>query len=130
MNSRIVSFLAGACLLAAGAAFAHHGTAISYDGDKVISVTGTVTKFVWANPHGQLFWDVTEGGKTVAWGGELHSIGLMTRAGWSRNFIKVGDVVTVTGHPSRAGTLYMVVTTIKVNGKEYFRDQPDTAQGQ
>ena len=130
MNSRTVSFLAGAALLVAGAAFAHHGTAISYDGDKVLTLTGTVTKFVWANPHGQLFWEATEGGKTVTWGGELHSIGLMTRAGWSRTFIKAGDVVAVTGHPSRVGTPYMVVTTIKVNGKEYFRDQPDTALGQ
>jgi hypothetical protein len=128
MNIRFTSFLAGAALLVAGAAFAHHGTAISYDGDKSITVSGTVTKFVWANPHGQLFWDATEDGKTTSWGGELHSIGLMTRAGWTRNFIKPGDTVKVTGHPSRVGTPYMVVTQININGKDYFRDIPDNAQ--
>jgi hypothetical protein len=126
MNIRVVSFLAGVTLLAASAAaFAHHGTAISYDDKKSITVSGKVTKFVWANPHGQLFWDATEEGKTTAWGGELHSIGLMTRAGWNRNFIKVGDTVAVTGHPSRVGTPYMVVTSININGKDYFRDIPD-----
>jgi hypothetical protein len=130
MKSRIVLFLAGASLLLAGAAFAHHGTNISYDGDKLVTVSGKVTKFVWANPHGQLFWDATVDGKTVTWGGELHSIALMTRAGWTRNLIKVGDTVAVTGHPSRAGTPYMVVTTVNLNGKEYFRDLPDQTQGQ
>ena len=125
MNIRFVSFLAGVAMLVGGAAFAHHGTAISYDDKKSVTVSGTVTKFVWANPHGQLFWDATEDGKTQQWGGELHSIGLMTRAGWNRNFIKVGDKVAVTGHPSRVGTPYMVVTSLTLNGKEYFRDIPD-----
>ena len=125
MNIRFVSFLAGVAMLVAGAAFAHHGTAISYDDKKSVTISGTVTKFVWANPHGQLFWDATADGKTTAWGGELHSIGLMTRAGWNRNFIKVGDTVAVTGHPSRVGTPYMVVTSLMLNGKEYFRDIPD-----
>ncbi len=125
MNVRIVSFLAGVAMLVAGAAFAHHGTAISYDDKITVTRTGAVTKFVWSNPHGQLFWDVVEDGKTTPWGGELHSIGLMTRAGWSRNFIKPGDTVSVTGHPSRVGTPFMVVTSLKLNGKEYFRDIPD-----
>src|SRR5687768_5124227 len=125
MNIRIVSFLAGVALLVGGAAFAHHGTAISYDDKKSVTISGTVTKFVWANPHGQLFWDATADGKSTAWGGDLHSIGLMTRAGWNRNFIKAGDTVSVTGHPSRVGTPYMVVTSLMLNGKEYFRDIPD-----
>jgi hypothetical protein len=133
MNSRLVrSFLIVVGVFAAAAsAFAHHGTSASYDPNKLVTVTGNVTEFVWANPHGQLHWDVKdEAGKVVAWGGELHSIGLMTRAGWNKNIIKTGDQVTVTGHPSRAGTPYMVVTMIKLNGKEYFRDLPDQAQGQ
>jgi hypothetical protein len=113
-------------LLGSGSAFAHHGTAISYDNDKSVTVKGTVTEFVWANPHGQLHWDVKGAdGKVVAWGGELHSIALMTRAGWNKKVVKAGDVVTVTGHPSKFGTPYMVVTSVVLpDGKEYFRDQP------
>jgi hypothetical protein len=115
----------GAILLASGSAFAHHGTAISYDNDKLITEKGKVTEFVWANPHGQLHWDVPgSDGKVVSWGGELHSIALMTRAGWNKNIVHAGDEVTVTGHPSKFGTPYMVVTSIVLGGKEYFRDLP------
>ncbi len=124
MQIRIVCVLASAALLLGGAAFAHHGTKVSYDSDNPVTVKGTVTKFVWANPHGQLFWDATEDGKTVPWGGELHSIGLMTRAGWTKDFVKPGDQVTITGNPSRAGTKYMVVLEIILNGESYFRDLP------
>ena len=130
MKGRILSVLVSAMLVTAGAAFAHHGTNISYDGDKVVTVKGKATKYVWANPHSQLFWEAVEDGKTVVWGGELHSIALLTRAGWTRDLIKVGDTLEVTGHPSRAGTPYMVVTRVVLNGKEYFRDLPDTTQGQ
>jgi hypothetical protein len=126
-----MSFLMGAGLLVGSSAFAHHGTAISYDGGKIITVSGTVTQFVWANPHGQLHWDVKdESGSVVSWGGELHSIALMTRAGWNKNIIHPGDQVVVSGHPSRAGTPYMVVTSVKLNGKEYFRDLPEQSQNQ
>jgi hypothetical protein len=127
MKGRFVFTLAvvGGLLLGSSSAFAHHGTAISYDNDKSVTVKGTVTEFVWANPHGQLHWDVkSPDGKTVAWGGELHSIALMTRAGWNKKIVKSGDEVTVTGHPSKFGTPYMVVTSIVLGGKEYFRDLP------
>jgi hypothetical protein len=130
-TARVVPVVIGAIVLVGGSVFAHHGTAISYDASKVITVSGTVTEFVWANPHGQLHWDVKdEKGNVVNWGGELHSIGLMTRAGWNKNIVHVGDEVTVSGHPSRAGTPYIVVTVINLNGKEYFRDLPEQGQAQ
>jgi hypothetical protein len=119
-------------LITAGTAFAHHGTNVSYDPEKSVTLSGTVSKFVWANPHGQLHWDVKDAaGKVTTWGGELHSIALLTRSGWNKNIIKAGDTVTVTGHPSRAGTPFMVVTSVKLgNGKEYFIDLPEQGQEQ
>lgn len=128
MKGRILSVLVAVTLVTAGAAFAHHGTNISYDGDKLVTVSGKVTKYVFANPHGQLLWEAVQDGKPVVWGGELHSIALLTRAGWTRDLVKVGDTVEVTGHPSRAGTPYMVVTKVVLNGKEYFRDLPEQGQ--
>lgn len=118
-------------LVGTSSALAHHGTPSSYDPKKTVTVSGTVSKFVWANPHGQLHWSVKDqaAGKVVTWGGELHSIGLMTKAGWNRNIIKVGDQVTVSGHPSRAGTPVMVVTEVVLNGKSYFRDLPEQGAG-
>lgn len=121
----VIGFLAGA-----GAAFAHHGTNVSYDPTKETSLTGVVTKYVWANPHSQMFFEVKgPDGKVVTWGGELHSIGLLTRAGWTRNTIKPGDTVIVRGNPSRAGTPYMVVLEVVLNGKSYFRDLPEQGAG-
>jgi hypothetical protein len=116
-----------ALLLACVPILAHHGTQASYDPEKLVTLTGTVTEFLWTNPHSQIHWDVKgPDGKVVNWGGELHSIAQLLKSGWSKNLIKPGDEVTVTGHPSRAGTPYMVVTVVKlVNGKEYFRDAPE-----
>ena len=88
-------------------------------------MTGVVSRFVWANPHGQLHFDVKgPDGKVVTWGGELHSVALLRRSGWTRDTLKPGDTVTVRGNPSRAGTPFMVVQEVTVNGKSYFRDVP------
>jgi hypothetical protein len=114
----------------ATAVFAHHGTNASYDPTKEVTLQGVVTKFVWSNPHSQLHFDVKgPDGKVVAWGGEMHSIGLLRRAGWSRDTVKPGDTVAVRGFPSRAGTPFMVVQEVVVNGKSYFRDLPQQGEG-
>lgn len=117
------------CLGSTGA-LAHHGTNVSYDPSKEITVAGVVTKFIWSNPHSQLHFEVKgPDGQTVTWGGEMHSIGLLRRAGWSRDTIKAGDAVTVRGYPSRAGTPFMVVQEVVVRGKSYFRDLPEQGAG-
>jgi len=112
-------------LLASAVALAHHGTNASYDPKKEVTLTGVVTKFIMVNPHGQLFFDVKgPDGRAVTWGGELHSIGLLRRSGWTRDTLKPGDAVSVRGYPSRAGTPFMVVQEVVINGKSYFRDLP------
>src|SRR5262249_35188188 len=59
-------------LLSPSFMLAHHGSGISYDMSKSITLSGTVTEFVWSNPHCQLFFDVKDDkGNIVHWGGEL-----------------------------------------------------------
>ena len=117
-------------LCASTAAFAHHGTNASYDPKKELTLTGVVTKYIMMNPHGQLFFDVKgTDGKVVTWGGELHSIGLLRRSGWTRETLKAGDTISVRGYPSRAGTPFMVVQEVIINGKSYFRDLPEQGAG-
>lgn len=119
-----------AVFLASTVALAHHGTNASYDPRKEVTLTGVVTKFIMMNPHGQLFFDVKgPDGKVVMWGGELHSIGLLRRSGWTRDTLKPGDTVSVRGYPSRAGTPFMVVQEVVINGKSYFRDLPEQGAG-
>ena len=84
--------------------FAHHGTGISYDQDQQMTLKGTVTEFVWRNPHAQLWMDVTEGQfKGQNFGIEMNSPGVMLKWGWSRNVFKPGDEISVKVHPSRTG---------------------------
>ena len=92
-------------LLLCTSLFAHHGTGASYDGSKEITLTGTVTQFVWRNPHAQLYFDVKdESGKVVSWSAELNSPGILAQEGWTRRMFNPGDVVTITVNPSKAGT--------------------------
>jgi hypothetical protein len=123
MNTRlmILASVAG-MLIVCGVTFAHHGTNVSYDHTSPVTLKGTVTEFVFANPHAQLYFDVKDDkGDVVHWGGELNSPGNLRRDGWSKTTFKFGDQISITVFPSKAGTPVGVVDRSKpivVNGKE------------
>ena len=76
--------------------FAHHGNS-QYDEKHPVTITGTVTEFVWQNPHCQIYIDVKDkDGKLVHWGIESMSPGVMLREGWNPSMLNPGDVVSVT----------------------------------
>jgi Family of unknown function (DUF6152) len=92
-------------LAVCGSAFAHHGSSASYDLSKVVTLHGTVTEFVWSNPHSQLYFDAKdENGQVVHWGGEMNSPGLLAGAGWTPHIVKPGDQITINLCPAKAGT--------------------------
>jgi hypothetical protein len=101
---------AGACgilltLLSVSPIFAHHGSHVSYDTQKSVVLKGTVTEFVWSNPHSQIYFDVKDDkGNAVNWGAETANPGNLAQSGWTRNSLKPGDEITVTVWPSKAGT--------------------------
>ena len=83
---------------------AHHGTA-NYDTEKSVSVKGTVTDFEFVNPHVLIYMQAKDdAGKMVNWQGELTSPNRLSRGGWKKDTIKVGDVVTITGFPAKSGS--------------------------
>jgi hypothetical protein len=104
-------FLLSACIiLIAALAWAHHGTGISYDASKPVTLKGTVTEFRYANPHPQLYFDVMdEKGNVVHWSGEFYpNPAQLIQGGWGRKrseaALAYGTKITITLAPSRAGT--------------------------
>lgn len=97
------ALLAG-LFMVGGSAFAHHGAA-AY-GDKVVVLKeATVTKFVWANPHTIVLFDVKdEKGNVSHWAGEAGSPSAVTLLGWTKNSVQPGDVLTVYIFPAKSGS--------------------------
>ena len=84
---------------------AHHSFAAEYDSKKPVTLKGTVTKVDWTNPHVYFYIDVTDdSGKITNWGFEMGPPNGLQRAGWTRNTMKVGDVVVVEGTLAKDGS--------------------------
>ena len=80
-------------------------------------MTGTVTEFQFVNPHVLVYLNVKgTDGKEVRWGGELTSPNRLARMNgdvkWSKDILKPGDKITMTGHPARNGAPAMDITKI------------------
>jgi Family of unknown function (DUF6152) len=84
-------------------AVAHHSySAFDMTGEK--TVTGTIKKFDYTNPHSWIWIDVqNESGAVETWGIEGMSPNYLSRRGWSRTTLKPGDKVSITFHPLRDG---------------------------
>jgi len=84
-------------LVLAAPAFAHHSTA-PFDMSKAVTVTGTVTKFVWENPHSYIYMDVQdEPGTIQRWRMEIDAVNALVRYGWTRDSLKSGDRISCIG---------------------------------
>ena len=92
-------------IIGTGSVIAHHSFAAEFDAGKPLTLKGIVTKIEWQNPHTYFYLDVTASdSKVVNWGMEMGSPNGLMRQGWTRNTLKVGDVVTVEGSAAKDGT--------------------------
>jgi hypothetical protein len=94
MKLKLATFIAliAGLLAICGPARAHHGNS-AYDEEHWITISGTVTEFIWANPHCQIFMDVKDD--------KGQSPGILRRNNWTRTSIKPGDQITITLAPAK-----------------------------
>lgn len=119
MRTRIIGIFAAAVALLVYSAplVAHHGNA-SFE-EKVITLKGTVTEWVWSNPHCFLKFDVKdENGNLKSWAVETQNPTSISPLGWERTSFRAGDVVTVTLQAVKSGAPIGRVRTVTfANGR-------------
>jgi len=123
MKAKLAVVVAGMGLVVASApAIAHHSFAAEYDASKPITLKGAVTKIEWTNPHARFYMDVKDDKGTVTnWNLELASPNVLTRQGWTRKSLEVGDQITVEGSLAKDGSKMANARVVTLaNGKRVF----------
>ena len=115
----VAGFLVGVVAFSAPL-FAHHGAA-SFDTGKMVTVNGTVTEYVWSNPHVLVKVDVKDdGGNVVRWVLEAWNPVTQSSRGWTKNTFKAGDEVSLDISPAKNNQpVGEIRGRIVINGKEF-----------
>jgi hypothetical protein len=109
---------------------AHHGSA-SYKTDQIVILKqATVTKFVWANPHAMLLFDVKDDkGNVSHWAGEAGSPSAIRQLGWNKHSLQPGDVVTVQLYPAKFESNVGRLDAVVLAGGTTLKNSPRGDQG-
>jgi hypothetical protein len=102
--------------------YGHHSFAAEFDGTRAIRKTGVISKVEWTNPHSYFYIDVKEdNGNVVTWGCEGGAPIALSRRGFKKNDIKIGDTVTVDGYPAKDGSHLMDARRLTLSdGRSFF----------
>ena len=106
MKTRILSLclLTAASIAFSSTAVAHHSFAAMYDANKPIRLVGKLKKLDWTNPHSFFYIDVTDSkGVVHTWTIEGAGPGALSRRGFNRGDIALGDTLIVQGYLARSG---------------------------
>ncbi len=101
---------------------AHHAFAPEFNREQPMTVTGTVTKVEWTNPHIWVYVDVKGSDGTVTnWGFQGGPPSYLTRVGWSKNDLKVGETIHVEGFRAKDGSNHAAGRQITLpDGRKVF----------
>jgi hypothetical protein len=104
-------------------ALAHHSTAM-FDMDKPTTIEGAVKDFEWVNPHVYLHLEAPNAaGKLEEWIVEIHSPAIMLRRGYTKDYFKAGEKITVVGGAMKDGTnMIRLLRGSKADGTKFYGD--------
>jgi hypothetical protein len=107
-----------AILVWATSVFAHHGVA-AFDASKTVFLKGTVTGFLFNNPHTIIQFEMKDShGNVENWEGELTSRNSLERLGWTGHSLKTGEEISLVGHPSKLGPhSFWVIKVVLPDGR-------------
>jgi hypothetical protein len=105
---------------------AHHSFAAEYDASKAVRITGVISKVEWTNPHSYLYIDVKDDqGASITWTCEGGAPNALSRRGFSKNSIKIGDTVTIDGYGAKDGSHLMDARRITLSdGRSFYSGSP------
>ena len=132
MRYMLVGVVLASALMAAPARVAAHHGAATFETGKQITLKGTVTEWIWANPHCFLKFDAKDDtGEVRNWAAETQNPVAMTSRGFSRSGFKVGDQVTVTVEPAKNGApVARILNVVLPNGQTLVAVGPQPAAPQ
>jgi hypothetical protein len=122
-----VKFFTALALVASGLLLslplaAHHGDAIYDVTAKNVTMKGSVTEWVWANPHCVLRFDVADNRQVAHWVAETTAPPSLIQRGWTKQSLKPGDQVTVTVLPVKNGrTVGRLIEVVFPDGQKLPR---------
>ena len=127
MRSTLLAMVCfGLSVAASTTAIAHHSFAAEFDQNSPVTLTGTVTKVEFQNPHIYFYLDVRDqSGKVVNWSFEGGPPNVLYRQGWRKDSVKPGDVLTVKGFRAKDGSFLVAARTVNLpDGREVFGGTP------
>jgi hypothetical protein len=127
MKTKLIVSMAAMLISAALPMLAHHSFAAEFDDAKKVSLTGSVVKVEWMNPHIWVYLDAKdESGKAVRWQCEGGPPNTLTRNGWTRDALKEGDQITIDGRRAKDGSNTCNARSVKLpDGKTVFAGSAD-----
>jgi hypothetical protein len=101
-NRNMLLVACASLMLSALPVLAHHSFAAEYDSKALLTLTGVISKVEWTNPHIYFYVDVKDpSGGVVTWAVEGYPPNTLKRTGFTRDDLKLGDMVTVTGYKAK-----------------------------